>query len=319
MDSCPPSRAPSNVNAFLSAAAQPFAARFPARTPRRVRYTSGVPSHLLLVDCPDQPGLVHKITGALFRSRFNIVRNHEFVDLASSRFFMRTEFTGEADREPVLEEVRELLPAGANVRLSELGPRSIVVLATKEHHCLAELLVRHAYSELGATIRAVVSNHTMLESLVGKFEIPFHHADHEDRTREEHEDLVGSIIDRYAPDWIVLAKYMRILSPQFVARYAGRIINIHHSFLPAFVGAEPYAQAFARGVKIIGATAHFVTEQLDDGPIIAQSVIPIDHTQSPREMAQAGRDIEKLVLARALTLVMEERVFLSGNKTVIFD
>ena len=262
---------------------------------------------------------MHSITGVLAGDRFNIIRNHEFVDPVSSRFFMRTEFTGDADRTPLCESVRRLLPDGAHVRVLELEPRSIVVLATKEHHCLAEILIRHAYGELAANVQAVISNHELLAPLARRFEIPFHHAPYDGGRREDHEAALASYIDRYAPDWIILAKYMRILSPQFVERYGGRIINIHHSFLPAFAGADPYAQAFARGVKIIGATAHFVTAELDGGPIIAQSVIPIDHTQSPRELAQAGRDIEKLVLARALTLVLEERVFVAGNKTVIFD
>lgn len=273
----------------------------------------------MLVECPDAPGIVHKISGAIFNRGFNIVRNHEFVDPTASRFFMRTEFTGEGAPAPVIDELERLLGPEARVRLAASGARSIVVLVTKEHHCLAELLVRSEYGELGARIGAVIGNHATLATFVERFGIPFHHVPHGGVSREAHERAVGDAIDRYAPGYVILAKYMRILSGDFVRRYRNRIVNIHHSFLPAFVGAEPYRQAFERGVKIIGATAHFVTEALDDGPIIAQSVIPIDHTQSPREIAQAGRDVEKLVLARALTLVLEDRVFLCGNKTVIFD
>lgn len=172
---------------------------------------------------------------------------------------------------------------------------------------------------MNANILAVISDYEVLSGLTRQFELPFHYLPHEGRSREAHEAEVLALLASYTPDLVVLAKYMRILSPTFVAPYANRLINIHHSFLPAFVGASPYAQAYARGVKIIGATAHFVNEELDQGPIIAQSVIPIDHTRSARELAQAGRDVEKLVLARALQLVLDEQVFVHRNKTVIFD
>jgi formyltetrahydrofolate deformylase len=281
-----------------------------------------VSRNLLLVDCRDEPGLVHKITGVLFGSGCNVVRNQEFVDAETARFFMRTEFTWErtpSEVAQVLTEVQALLPAGAHVRLAPVGDRRIVVLVTREHHCIGELLLRHAYNELGASILAVVGNHLTLGPLVERFGIPFHHVGHEGLSRPEHEARVLEVIDRYDPEYLVLAKYMRVLSPGFVDRYPHRIINIHHSFLPAFAGAQPYRQAFERGVKIIGATGHFVTEILDEGPIIAQDVIPVDHSHTPGAMAQAGRDVEKLVLARALKLVLEERVFLVGNRTVVFD
>jgi formyltetrahydrofolate deformylase len=164
-----------------------------------------------------------------------------------------------------------------------------------------------------------VGNHPTLAPLAARFGVPFHHVGHAGVGREDHEAAVAEAVDGYAPEFLVLAKYMRVLSPAFVARYEGRIINIHHSFLPAFSGANPYRQAFDRGVKIIGATAHFVTAELDEGPIIAQSVIPVDHSHSPAAMAQAGRDVEKIVLARALTWVFEERVFLVGNRTIVFE
>lgn len=278
-----------------------------------------MPTHILLIDCPDQTGLVHKTTGVLFRFGGNVVSNHEFVDQVTSHFFMRTEYSGDFDPEALVNELRAVLPATATIRLADNVPRRIVVLATKEPHCLGDLLIRHEFGELNAQIQAVVANHDTLQSLVERFAIPFHLVSHVDVDREEHEAEVARLIDSYAPEYIVLAKYMRILSPEFVQKYAGRIINIHHSFLPAFMGAQPYRQAFERGVKIIGATAHFVNSGLDTGPIIAQSVIPIDHGYSAADMARSGRDVEKIVLARALKLVFEERVFLSGDRTIIFE
>ena len=275
--------------------------------------------HVLLVECPDRRGLVHDITGVLLRHQCNVTSNHEFVDIEASRFFMRTEFTGEVDAIAVVNECKELLPDGGTARLAKHGKRRVVLLASREHHCLADLLVRHAFNELNAELLAVVSNHDTLRPLVEKFGIPFHHVSHEGRSREEHEAAVLTLLDTLNPEWLVLAKYMRVLSSRFVACYARRMVNIHHSFLPAFVGAKPYQQAFERGVKVIGATAHFVTEQLDEGPIILQQVIPVNHTHSAADMAQAGRDVEQIVLSRALKLVFEERVFLSGNRTIIFD
>lgn len=276
--------------------------------------------HILLVDCPDQRGLVHAITGVLLRHGCNVLSNHEFVDHDQARFFMRTEFSGEAiSAERVTAELLAALPAGADVRLTDNRKPRIVVLATKEHHCLGELLLRHAFGELGGEIAAVISNYDSLQPLVEKFDLPYHHLSHEGLSREQHEAQLFEQIARYQPDYIVLAKYMRVLTPAAVARYPYRLINIHHSFLPAFVGASPYRQAWARGVKIIGATAHFVTNDLDEGPIIAQNVIPVDHSHNPEDMAQAGRDVEKIVLAKALKLVFEARVLLNGNRTIIFE
>jgi len=276
-------------------------------------------AHLLLIQCPDERGLIYKITGVLYAHGLNIERNDEFVERDGNVFFMRTELAGAVATETLLAELRAALPATADIRLTDNRKKNIVLLVTKEHHCLSELLVRHAFGELNANILGVISNHEVLGALTRKFDLPFHYLPHEGRSREAHEAEVLAQLASYAPDYVVLAKYMRILSPEFVAPYANRLINIHHSFLPAFVGASPYAQAYARGVKIIGATAHFVNEQLDQGPIIAQSVIPIDHTQSACEMAQAGRDVEKIVLARALKLVLDEQVFVHRNKTIIFD
>jgi len=277
------------------------------------------PDFVLLVDCPDRPGLVHAITGVLFRAGANVTSNHEFVDAETQRFFMRTGCGGALDAPAVSAEIEALLPAGSLVQVRRVVPRRIVVLVSKEHHCLADLLVRNAYGELGSELLAVVSNHENLRPLADKFSVPFHSVPQEGLTREEHEQRLQELVGPMNPDYLVLAKYMRILSPGFVARWPHRIVNIHHSFLPAFVGAKPYHQAFHRGVKVIGATAHFVSDQLDEGPIIMQQVIPMDHSYTPRDLARAGRDIERTVLSNTLKLLNEDRVFLCANRTIIFD
>jgi formyltetrahydrofolate deformylase len=276
-------------------------------------------SYVLRVSCPDAKGLVARVSAALFEADLNIVENGEFVDPDSGRFFMRTEFTGAFDEKALREELLRRLPPAAELRLDPRRRKRLVVLATREGHCLGDLLVRCADGELPAEIVAVLANHPTLGGLVQGFGVPFQAIPHEGLTREEHEQRLLAGLEGLPFDLIVLAKYMRVLSSAFVARHAGRMINIHHSFLPAFVGANPYRQAYARGVKIIGATAHFVTDQLDEGPILTQDVLPVRHHDSPADMALAGRDIEKIVLARALRLVIEDRVFVDGRRTVIFD
>ena len=277
---------------------------------------------VLLVECPDQRGLVHAISGVLLRHGCNVVGNQEFVDAASGRFYMRTEFDGpegSATGQQLVAETLSSLPTGAQVRLAQPGPKRIVVLASREHHCLGDLLIRHQFGGINARIEAVISNHAVLGDLVRKFEVPFHHVPAEGLERAAHEAAVRCILDEIQPEFLVLAKYMRVLSPDFVGQYPSRIINIHHSFLPAFVGAKPYHQAFQRGVKVIGATAHLVTDALDAGPILVQQVIPVDHTHAAADLVRAGRDVEQFALAQALRLVFEDRVFLAGNRTVIFD
>lgn len=274
---------------------------------------------VLLIDCPDEKGLVHKITGVLYDHNLNIISNQEFVETSSEYFFMRTAFEGSESPESIIKDLKEKLPDSANIRQAGVGNRAVVILATKEPHCLGDLLLRHSYGEIPADIRAVISNHQVLKSMTEAFNIPFHHVSHEGRNRKNHEAEILEILSEYAPDYLVLAKYMRIFSEDFVERYPDRIVNIHHSFLPAFAGASPHKQAFERGVKIIGATAHFVTEDLDEGPIIAQDVIPVNHSHTAEEMAQAGRDVEKIVLAKALKLVLEERIFIHNNRTVVFE
>lgn len=276
------------------------------------------PKHILLVDCPDRPGLVHQITGGLFAQRLNVSRNDEFVEPESQHFFMRTEIEGDLQPEEILAQLKAVLGPQARVKLLPQQAKALVVLATKEPHCLGDLLIRHQFQELPIRIKAVISNHETLRSLVEGFDLPFHAIPHQGVSRAEHEAQVLEAIQLYQPDLLVLAKYMRILRPEFIQQFPARMINIHHSFLPAFIGANPYRQAYDRGVKIIGATAHIVTDDLDEGPILAQDILPVDHRLGPREMALAGRDVEKNVLAKAVQLMVQDRVFIHGNRTIIF-
>jgi formyltetrahydrofolate deformylase len=274
---------------------------------------------ILVIHCPDRPGLIYAITQIIYRHQLNILGNGEFVERTYNHFFMRTEFSGVVEETRFLQELREVLPSDAYLNLTPRRKRDIIILATKEHHCLSDLLIRHTFQELNARILCVISNHQNLEELTRKFDVPFHYIPAEGKDRTAHEADVLNVVEQYNPEFLVLAKYMRILSPAFIGRFANRIINIHHSFLPAFVGANPYQQAYDRGVKIIGATAHFVNDNLDEGPIIAQSVIPVAHTHSAWEMTQAGRDVEKIVLARSLKLVFNDSVFVYRNKTIILE
>ena len=276
------------------------------------------PLYILRASCPDRVGLVSLITEILYRHRCNIVSNHEFVEPVSAQFFMRTAFYGASLPEIICNEVILALGEGAIVQVRPHARKKLVVLATKEAHVLGDLLVRCAYDDLPADILAVCANHEVLEPLVKGFGLPFHFIPSENCERHEHETQVLGLLNQYKFDYLVLAKYMRVLNPCFVNHFPNRIINIHHSFLPAFVGANPYRQAYDRGVKIIGATAHFVNDQLDQGPIITQGVESVDHSLSPRELAKVGRDIEKTTLAKAVDLVCSDRVFISGNKTVVF-
>jgi formyltetrahydrofolate deformylase len=276
--------------------------------------------YIIWIDCSDEKGLVHKITGVFYHNHLNVISNHEYVDEDSNRFITRSEVEGEhLDAVRIQHGLEGILPACANIRITKKTKKNIVVMVTKEHHAIGELLLRHHYNELNANILAVVGNHETLSELVKRFDIPFHYVSHENLSRSEHEAAVIATVAPYKADYLVLAKYMRILSPQFVVAFSNTIINIHHSFLPAFIGANPYKQAYDRGVKIIGATAHFVNDMLDEGPIIFQDVLPVNHSLTWQEMAQAGRDSEKIVLAKALKLVFDDRVFVYGNKTIIFE
>lgn len=276
-------------------------------------------SHIILIECADSKGLIAKITNVMFKNDLNIIGNWEFVDRINRLFFMRTEIEGLLNKEKLEAELNQVMPEGARVRISSRERKKTVILATKEAHCLGDLLVRCWHGGIDADVQAVISNHSVLKDLVDRFDIPFYFMAHEGLERSKHEDNVAQVIDQYNPDYVILAKYMRILSADFTDRYENKMINIHHSFLPAFIGARPYHQAYDRGVKIIGATAHFVNSQLDQGPIIRQNVIRVDHAFSPEDMARAGQDVEKITLAEAVRLVLEDRVFVSGNRTVVFE
>ncbi len=276
--------------------------------------------HILLMDGPDAKGLILHVASVLFSNGCNIIRQDEYVS-PSGQFFMRTEFVDNGEStspEKILSELREKVPnKDITFRINPKRKKDVVILATKEHHCLSDLLTRYYFGELEANILAVVSNYDSLMPFVSKFGIPFHFVSHENRTREEHETLMLQVIGQYKPEFLVLAKYMRVLSPGFVEQYPDRIINIHHSFLPAFIGANPYRQAYERGVKIIGATAHFVNNNLDEGPIIAQDIKEVDHRYTAVDMSREGKDVEKMVLTKALKLVLNDRVFIFGNRTII--
>ena len=273
----------------------------------------------VLIDANDEKGLVHKVSSVFYEHDMNILSNSEFVDKENNKFFMRSVVDGDIDALKLSGFLQELLPKSASVRVIEPKKKNIIIMATKEMHALGDILIRHEAGELEANILAVISNYNDLESLVGKFDIPYVSISHEGLHRSEHESKIIECINSYENvDYIVLAKYMRILTPHFVETYEDKIINIHHSFLPAFIGANPYKQAYDRGVKIIGATAHFVNNNLDEGPIIAQEVIHVDHAYGWRDMQRSGRDVEKVVLSRALKLALEDRIFVYANKTVIF-
>jgi len=272
----------------------------------------------VLIDCEDAKGLVYKISKVFYDRDLNIDSNREFVDKAQGKFFMRTVVTGSFDVNELENALKEVSPLNARLKVILPKRKKIVILATKESHALGDILIRHEAGELNADIEAVIANHDILERLVRRFDIPFFHVSAKDLTRTEHEEQIMKLIDLHQFDYIVLAKYMRILTSGFVSSYPQQIINIHHSFLPAFIGANPYKQAFERGVKIIGATAHFVTDDLDEGPIIAQDVIPVNHRFEWRDMQSAGRDVEKIVLSRALNFVLNDGVFVHGNKTIVF-
>ena len=275
--------------------------------------------HILRIQCPDRQGLISTITGVLFSNHLNIVVMKEFVEPVSNTFFARLEISGLLDIPGITSQLENALPDGTTIQLHPSQKKRVVIMVTREQHCLSDLLVRHHFGELQADIVGVIGNYSTLQSFTEKLDIPFYHISHEGQEKESYEALMLEQLKELNPNYIILAKYMRILSPSFVQQFPNRIINIHHSFLPAFAGASPYRQAYERGVKLIGATAHFVTNDLDEGPIITQKVISVDHEYSVAGMVKAGNEVEKSVLADALKLVLEDRVFVSRNRTVIFD
>ncbi len=273
----------------------------------------------VLIDANDEKGLVYKVSTIFFEKDLNIISNSEFVDKDNNKFFMRSVVDGDIDKEALHTAIKAVLPQNSSIKVIEPKKKNIIIMATKELHALGDILIRHESGELDANILAVVSNYDKLESVVSKFNIPYITISHENLERHEHENKIIEAIQSYEDvDYIVLAKYMRILTPNFVKAFEDKIINIHHSFLPAFIGANPYKQAYDRGVKIIGATAHFVNNNLDEGPIIAQEVKHVNHAYSWKDMQRSGRDVEKVVLSRALKLALEDRIFVYANKTVIF-
>ena len=272
----------------------------------------------VLIDCQDAKGLVYKIAKVFYDRNLNIDSNREFVDKENAKFFMRTVVSGDFSIKELDQALCKISPKDAQIKVIDPQGKKVVILATKESHALGDILIRHEAREFDAQIECVIANHDTLRPLVERFDIPFFYIPAEDLSREAHEAKVMECINQQHFDYIILAKYMRILTANFVQAYRHKIINIHHSFLPAFIGANPYKQAFERGVKIIGATAHYVTDDLDEGPIIVQDVIPVNHRLTWKDMQKAGRDGEKTVLSRALALVLNDRVFVNGNKTVIF-
>ncbi|MGP1505989.1 MAG: formyltetrahydrofolate deformylase [Campylobacter sp.] len=277
-------------------------------------------NYILKIDCNDEKGLIYRISDIIFKHNLNIETNSEFVDHENRRFFFRAEIFSDdwLNTSAFCGNLSAVLPNNAKISLNEKRKKNIVVLATKETHCLGDLLIKFNSGELDANILSVISNHDELRELVEKFNLPFHHISSDQISRQEHEKMVLEVMGKYEFDYAILAKYMRILSPNFVEKYEHKIINIHHSFLPAFIGANPYKQAYERGVKIIGATAHFVSNDLDEGPIITQDVVRVNHEMSWQDMRRAGRNVERNVLSTALDLVFEDKIFIYDNKTVIF-
>ena len=273
------------------------------------------------LQCADQRGIVHAMTSSVLACQGNIIENQQFTDPVTNSFVMRTRFETSSS----LDTARKVLFEGLSKFNPDLtirdnaSPKRALVMVTKESHCLRDLLYLLELGELPIQIPVVVGNHEELKSLVESHGIKFRYLPVSSENKASAETQLLSIIDSEKIDFLVLARYMQILSPDFCDKLSNRIINIHHSFLPGFKGARPYHQAHAKGVKIIGATAHFVTKDLDEGPIIEQDVAHVSHASTPEELIAIGRDIERRVLARAVKLYAEDRIFIVGNRTVIFN
>jgi formyltetrahydrofolate deformylase len=282
------------------------------------------PTAILLVSCPDRRGLVFQIAEFVSRNNGNIIHADHHIDSQSGLFLMRVEWELDEFRIAPDEIAVQFAPIAEasnmqwQIHLSQ-RPQRIAIMVSKYSHCLYDLLLRNAAGELAGTIALVSSNHGDLESVAQRFCIPFHIFPIGSANKREQEQKQLELLARERIDLIVLARYMQILSPEFTADYRNRIINIHHSFLPAFIGSQPYHQAYQRGVKLIGATSHYVTEQLDDGPIIEQDVMRVSHRDSVEDMIRKGRDLERIVLARGVRLHLESRVLPYGGKTAVFD
>ena len=272
------------------------------------------------LQCADQPGIVHAMTSAVLAADGNIIENQQFTDHATNTFVMRTRFEstqGLAKATATLQAGLSQFSPALHIRPTDQKPRALV-LVTKESHCLRDLLYLLEINELPIEIPLVISNREDLKTLVESHGIPFLYLPIDSGNKTEQEKVMLAKIAELNIDFVVLARYMQILSSDFCAALPGKIINIHHSFLPGFKGAKPYHQAHDRGVKIIGATAHFVTADLDEGPIIEQDVAHVNHTATPEQLISLGRDIERRVLSRAVRMYAEDRIFIVGHRTVVF-
>jgi formyltetrahydrofolate deformylase len=283
-------------------------------------------SAVLLIDCPDRKGLVAQVSSLLYEWGANILHADQHQDHGQGLFFMRVEWAldGGAERFDLAKFKRAFAPLAASLEmrwnLSSSAERPRVVLFCSQYlHCMADLLDRATSGELDCEIPLIISNHRAVERLAQFHGIPFEYIPVTAATRESAETRQLELLDRHGAGLVVLARYMQILSPGFVARYPAGIINVHHSFLPAFTGARPYHAAHSRGVKLIGATSHYVTEVLDDGPIIEQDVARISHRDQVEDLVARGRDLERVVLSRAVRWHLDRRILCYGNKTVVFD
>jgi len=284
---------------------------------------TGNAEYVLTLTCPDQPGIVHAVSGFIVQNGGNIVDSAQFGDSGTNLFCMRLHFSAQ---EPQSDAARPRADFSVvaerydmNWTLHDSDSKSrVLIMVSKFDHCLIDLLYRQRIGELNIEIPAVVSNHRDTYKLVASHDIPFHYLPVTKDNKKEQEEQLLKLVEAERIDFVVLARYMQILSEELCETLAGRVINIHHSFLPGFKGARPYHQAHERGVKLIGATAHYATADLDEGPIIEQGVARVTHAQSPDALAAVGRDIETQVLARAVKLQAEHRVVLNGNKTIVF-
>jgi len=278
-------------------------------------------TYILAITCPDTSGIIHAISGALLQAEGNILEQEQFSDLHTGLFFARTRFESPVeDLSQVSTLVQEhLAPFGATLQLRRQAEhRRALIMVSQYDHCLLDLLYRFSAGELPLDITGIVSNHQTCRPIADRHGLPFHFLPVTPQTKAEQEQRLLSMVEADRIDLVILARYMQILSDDACRQLAGRVINIHHSFLPGFKGARPYHQAYERGVKLIGATAHFVTSDLDEGPIIEQQVARVSHVATAEDLAEVGRDIERSVLSRAVRLFAEDRVFLNRQRTVVF-
>jgi formyltetrahydrofolate deformylase len=283
---------------------------------------SSAPEYILTLSCPDTTGIVYHVTGFLFERGCNIIDSAQFGDESTGLFFMRVHFSAPAPLDQARLQAEFAAVAsrfGMDARIHDMRVRPrVLFMVSKFGHCLNDLLFRWASQQLAMDIPAIVSNHTEFQPLAHGYRIPFFYQPVTPATKADQEARLLELVERERVDLVVLARYMQILSPELCAQLRGRAINIHHSFLPSFKGAKPYVQAHDRGVKLIGATAHYVTADLDEGPIIEQDVERVDHAMDPETLSAIGRDVESVVLARAVKWHLERRVLLNGHRTVVF-